>query len=115
MEDFISELEYFIALYYTKHEVPGYILVNKELNLELLSDMIGTKFETSIRGNKKKLLDMAYNNAKINLNNKFSIIEKDNIRTTLANKELSDLLGINIYRIDVLILIYLLILMDRVW
>lgn len=101
MEDYISELEYFIALYYTKHEIPKEILISNELNLNLLSEMIGTKFVTSKKGNKKKLLDMAYNNAKINLNNKFSIIEKDNTRTIDSNKELSKLLGINIYRIDV--------------
>ena len=101
MEDYISELEYFIALYYNKHEIPKEILINDNLNLELLSELIGTRFVTSIKGNKKKLLDMAYNNAKINLENKFSIIEKDNTRTIDANKELSDLLGINIYRIDV--------------
>ena len=101
MEDYISELEYYIALYYNKHEIPKVILVNNDINIELLSNMIDTKFETSTRGNKKKLLDMAYFNAKLNLENKLSILEKNSLRTSEANKELSKLLNTNIYRIDV--------------
>ena len=42
-----------------------HILINKDININLLSDIVNSKFETSIKGNKKKLLDMAYNNAKI--------------------------------------------------
>ena len=101
MEDYVSELEYYIALYYNKHEIPKRILINKDVNIDLLSDMINTKFETSIKGNKKKLLDMAYNNAKISLENKISELERKSITSSGANEELSKLLGINIYRIDV--------------
>jgi len=101
MEDYISELEYFIALYYNKHEIPKRILINNDINIELLSDIINTKFETSIKGNKKKLLDMAYNNAKISFDNKINELERKSITSNGANKELSKLLGINIYRIDV--------------
>lgn len=101
MEDYMSELEYYIALYYTKHEIPNEVLIPETINLELLNNMIDTKFIYAIKGNKKKLLDMAYKNAKLNLENKFSILEKESINSSGANKELSDLLGINIYRIDV--------------
>jgi len=101
MEDYLSELEYYIALYYNKHEIPKRILISNDINKDLLSDIINTKFETSIKGNKRKLLDMAYNNAKINLENKISELERKSITSSGANKELGELLGINIYRIDV--------------
>ena len=101
MEDYISELEYYIALYYNKHEIPKEVLVSNDINIELLNSMINTKFTTSLRGNKKKLLDMAYKNAKMNLENKLVLLEKESIRTNGANDELSRLLGINIYRIDI--------------
>ena len=101
MEDYISELEYFIALYYNKHEIPKEILINDNINIEILNNILNTKFITSKRGNKKKLLDMAYNNAKLNLKNKLTLLEKESISTNGANKDLSRLLGINIYRIDV--------------
>ena len=101
MEDYISELEYYIALYYNKHEVPKEVLISSDINKELLSSMINIKFVTSTRGNKKKLLDMAYKNAKLNLENKLTLLEKNSIRTNGANEDLSKLLGIKIYRIDV--------------
>ncbi len=101
MEDYMNELEYYIALFYNKHEIPKEVLINENINIELLSNMINTKFVTSKKGNKKKLLDMAYKNAKLNLENKLTILEKDSIRSDGANKELSKLLGINIYRIDI--------------
>ena len=101
MEDYISELEYYIALYYNKHEIPKEVLIPNDINIKLLNSMINTKFSTSIRGNKKKLLDMAYKNAKMNLENKLNLLEKESIRTNGANDELSKLLGINIYRIDI--------------
>ena len=101
MEDYISELEYFIVLYYNKHEIPKEILINDNINTEILNNILNTKFITSKKGNKKKLLDMAYNNAKLNLKNKLTLLEKESISTNGANKDLSRLLGINIYRIDV--------------
>ena len=101
MEDYMSELEYYIALYYNKHEIPKEVLISESVNIELLNSMIDTKFQYAIKGNKKKLLDMAYKNAKLNLENKFSLLEKESLNSSGANKELSELLGINIYRIDV--------------
>ena len=101
MEDYMNELEYYIALYYNKHEIPKEVIINDTLNLELLSSMIDTKFISVSKGNKKKLLDMAYKNAKLNLENKFAILEKESMNSSGANKELSELLNINIYRIDV--------------
>ena len=101
MEDYISELEYFIVLYYNKHEIPKEILINDNINIEILNNILNTKFITSKKGNKKKLLDMAYNNAKLNLKNKLTLLEKESISTNGANKDLSRLLGTNIYRIDV--------------
>ena len=101
MEDYISELEYYIVLFYNKHEIPKEILINEDVNINLLNDIIDTKFIISKRGSKKKLLDMAYKNAKMNLENKLTILENDSLRTSGSNQELSKLLGINVYRIDV--------------
>ena len=101
MEDYISEIEYYIALFYNKHELPKEVLINSEIDTELLSSMFNTKFVYSSRGVKKKLLDMAYKNAKLSLENELSTLESKSTRTSGANNELSKLLGINIYRIDI--------------
>ncbi|HBA37686.1 MAG TPA: excinuclease ABC subunit C [Firmicutes bacterium] len=102
MEDHIDEIEYFIGLYYAKNEVPNEIIINEELDREALEEVIGTKVLYAERGNKKKLLDLASTNAKISLENKFESIKKDETRTTLANEELKNLLGLDrLYRIDI--------------
>lgn len=102
MEDHIDEIEYFIGLYYAKNEVPNEIIVNEELDREVLEEAIGTKVLYAERGNKKKLLDLAATNAKISLENKFESIKKDETRTTLANEELKNILGLDrLYRIDI--------------
>ena len=101
MEDYISELEYYIALYYNKHEIPKEVLINSDIDTKLLSNMLNIKFVTSTKGNKKKLLDLSYKNAKLNLENKLAMLKSEALKTSGSNKELSKLLGTNIYRIDV--------------
>lgn len=101
MEDYISELEYYIALYYNKHEIPKEVLINSDIDTKLLSNMLNIKFVTSTKGNKKKLLDLSYKNAKLNLENKLTMLKSEALKTSGSNKELSKLLGTNIYRIDV--------------
>ena len=101
MEDYISELEYYLALYYNKHEIPKEVLINSDIDTKLLSNMLNIKFVTSTKGNKKKLLDLSYKNAKLNLENKLTMLKSEALKTSGSNKELSKLLGTNIYRIDV--------------
>ena len=101
MEDYISELEYYIVLYYNKHEIPKEVLINSDIDTKLLSNMLNIKFVTSTKGNKKKLLDLSYKNAKLNLENKLTMLKSEALKTSGSNKELSKLLGTNIYRIDV--------------
>ncbi len=102
INDDVSDTESFIAMFYEKHEIPNTILINPKLNDEILSNVLSTKFIKAIKGEKKKLLDMVMNNAKINLRNKFELIKKDENKTELANEELRKLLNLDILdRIDV--------------
>ena len=57
MEDYISELEYFIVLYYNKHEIPKEILINDNINIEILKGSINQNFKIDIYNNEKILLD----------------------------------------------------------
>ena len=95
-------LEYYIAKFYLKHEIPKEILVSKELNKEVLKSVVATNFITPEKGVKKGLLDMAEMNAKINYDNKFKLIKNEEERTSGANIELGKILGIkNLRRIDI--------------
>lgn len=99
--DEIEEINYYIMNFYERHEVPKEILVSSEVSTDLLNDLIKTNFVRPIKGVKKKLLDMAYVNAKIYLENEILKYEKEELRSVGANEELKSLLKMSeLRRID---------------
>lgn len=97
----IDDLDEYIMNFYIKHEIPKEILVLEDMNGELLESLLEVKFLTPTRGPKKKLLEMAVMNSKINLENELELIKKDEYVTEAANEELKDLLGLtSLHRID---------------
>ena len=100
--DILDEVEYFIAGFYMKNEIPKEILVPDDLNVENIKSVVKTNVIAPQKGTKKDLVKMAYDNAKLNLHNKFEEIVKDEKRTIVANEELAKILRMDsIYRIDV--------------
>ena len=100
--DPIDEIEYYIANFYTKNEIPKELLIPDTLSIENISKIIDTNIIVPQKGIKKKLLDMANYNAKMNLNNSLEEILKDELRTNKANEELAKLLNMDsLYRIDI--------------
>jgi len=98
----LDEVESYIAQFYARHEVPKEILIPEDLNITTLQGLVATSFVQPLKGVKKQLLQMAWDNAKLNLDNKFEEIQKDEARTVKANQELADILGLpEIRRIDV--------------
>ena len=100
-DEYLDEIEYYIALFYQKKEIPREIIIADELNEDNLSKVIETNFVKVSKGQKRKLLLMAKENATINLNNNFKRIEQKQEKSSGANDELAGLLGIGIKRIDV--------------
>lgn len=100
-DEYLDEIEYYIALFYQKKEIPREIIIADELNEDNLSKVIETNFVKVSKGQKRKLLLMAKENATINLNNNFKRIEQNQEKSSGANDELAELLGIGIKRIDV--------------
>ena len=97
----VDTVETYIATYYQKHEIPKEIIVANNLDIEILSDLLNAKVVTSVKGIKKKLLDMVKTNAKIALENKFETIIRDEKRTYGANEELKNILMLDkLDRID---------------
>lgn len=95
IDDLDDTLSYYVTSFYEKNEVPKEILVNDSFDVELISKAINTKVLVPQRGIKKKLVDMAYDNAKIILEEKFELILRDDKRTFIANEDLGKLVGIN--------------------
>lgn len=96
-----DEIETYIVNFYTRHEIPKEILMEERLNKEVLGSILNTKCLTPTRGPKKKLLNMASINAKINLENELELTLKSEEKTEQANEELRKILNLQILdRID---------------
>ncbi len=97
----VDDLDEYIMNFYSRHEIPKEILVLEDMNASLLESLLQVKFVVPTRGAKKKLLEMAVMNSKINLENELEMIKKDEYKTEQANKELQDVLGLSsLNRID---------------
>lgn len=97
----IDEIETYILNFYSRHEIPKEILMSQELNQEVIGTILKTKCIYPTRGPKKKLLDMAELNAKINLENELELTLKDEYKTEQANEDLKEILKLPVLdRID---------------
>lgn len=100
--DIEDEVEYYIAKFYSKNEIPKELLIPDSLSVENIESVVKTNVVVPQKGVKKDLINMAYDNARLNLKNKFEEIQKDEVRTSDANMELAKILGMDsIFRIDV--------------
>jgi excinuclease ABC subunit C len=72
------------------------ILVPDIADTNLLESYLNINVKIPLKGTKKNLVDMANDNAKVSLNEKFEMIKKDEAKTVLANNELKELLNLDI-------------------
>src|SRR5699024_11033852 len=76
------------------HPIPKSIFVPIGADTDLLKELLDTDVHTPFRGRKKELVELAMKNAKISLQEKFSLIERDEERTILAVERLGRILNI---------------------
>ncbi|MGZ0052616.1 excinuclease ABC subunit UvrC [Brevibacillus gelatini] len=98
-EDFMS---YVTQFYYDKQNaLPKEILLPEESEPELLSEWLGVKVLSPKRSKKRELVQMACENARIALQEKFALMSKDDARTIQAVHNLGHILGIGVpHRIE---------------
>lgn len=91
-----EEMLTFLGQFYekTNHFKPKEILIQDEIELSLAEELLEVKVLQPQRGQKKELVKLAVKNAKIALNEKFSLIEKDEERTIRAVENLGKMLGV---------------------
>ncbi|MFL6560891.1 MAG: excinuclease ABC subunit UvrC [Bacillus sp. (in: firmicutes)] len=91
-----EEILTFLGQFYSKtnHFKPKEVLIQDEVDLGLAEQLLEVKVLQPQRGQKRDLVKLAIKNAKIALNEKFSLIEKDEDRTIKAVENLGELLGI---------------------
>lgn len=76
------------------HLKPSQILVPIGTDVELLRELLDVHVYTPFRGQKKDLVTLAQKNAKIALEEKFALIERDEERTIMAVEQLGETLHI---------------------
>ncbi|GEN47449.1 excinuclease ABC subunit UvrC [Ligilactobacillus pobuzihii] len=91
-----NELASFVLQFYNQKNrlLPKEILVPKEMEHNVLSQILGIPVRTPQRGQKRDLLDMAQKNARLVLEEKFRLLELDDRKTVGAMNEITDALGL---------------------
>ena len=96
-----DELTSYIYSFYQKHEVPKEILVESNVNIDILNSLIGEHFINPVKGNKKSLLELSKENAKIALENNIERYKNDEKRVFEAHDNLRKILKMSsLFRID---------------
>ena len=90
----------YLANFYQRNEIPKEIIIPNSIDKDILNEAISNNFIYVEKGPKKKLLDLVYENAKINHSNNIKQNIRKVERTKGANDELSHLLGKSIHRIE---------------
>ncbi|MCL6453703.1 MAG: excinuclease ABC subunit UvrC [Alicyclobacillus sp.] len=90
-EDFLSYVEQF---YYQHADVPKEVLLPQGIDSGPLAGWLGTKVLHPQRGAKRQLVDLATENARLALEERFRLMERDQDRTLGAVAQLADILGI---------------------
>ena len=96
INDIKETLEYYISTFYSKSNIaPKEIIMPEIIDIDMMSSVLNTKVITVKRGPKKKLFDMAYNNAKEQYDKEIRLIYNNEKLTTDANEELRNLLHLD--------------------
>ena len=82
----------YLIQYYQSNPLPKQLLLPNIESLYSLKELFDCKVLFPIKGDKKKLIDLAIENSKINLKQKFDIISKDRNSFENAVNQLADLL-----------------------
>lgn len=91
-----EEFNRYIAKFYEKDIImPKEILGPSITDTELLENYLKLPVRIPLKGTKKNLVDMASDNAKVVLNEKFELIKRDEDRTSSANDELKKILNLD--------------------
>ena len=96
IEDKEEELTRYIIEFYEKNNIlPKEIIVPGEIDKDLLSEYLGVKVNSPTRGDIKKLIDLANDNSKILLDEKYETIKNEEDNRLKALNELKDLLKLD--------------------
>lgn len=91
-EDFLTYLGQFYQN--QQHLIPKEVLIPQEIDQEAVEALVPTKVHKPQRGEKKQLVNLATKNARVSLQQKFQLLEKNLEKTQGAIENIGRLLGI---------------------
>lgn len=91
-EDFLT----YVGQFYrdSKHFIPKEIFIPQDIDEELVKTVVDTKVIKPQRGEKKQLVNLAIKNARVSLQQKFDLLEKNIRKTHGAIENIGELLNI---------------------
>ena len=95
IDDVESVLTTYIANFYKNVLIPKEVLVPEIVSSDILSEYLSANIVIPQKGDKKKLIELACENAKIALKENFELIKRDEVKTSDANEELRKVLGLD--------------------
>lgn len=91
-----EELMTYISKFYDKHKIkPKEVIVPDIIDKEILTQAFDLNFFTPVKGKKRKMLNLAFENAKNYYHEQMTLILKDEEKTLGAVQELGSILNIN--------------------
>lgn len=95
IDDVGSVLTSYIANFYHNLVIPKEVLVPDIVSYDTLCEYLNADIKIPKKGDKKRLLELACENAKVALNENFELIKRDEEKTSDANESLRILLGLD--------------------
>ena len=95
IDDIENVLTTYISNFYRNILLPKEVLVPDGVDSELLSEYLSANIVIPQKGDKKRLIELASENAKIALKENFELIKRDEVKTSDANEELRKVLGLD--------------------
>ncbi len=98
-----EEFSKYLSEFYSKNvSMPYEVLVPDIINKDVFSEVFNIKFITPIKGDKKRILDLAYDNAKVYYEEEMAYIKRDDERLFNALEQLKNKLDIeSVDRIEI--------------
>ena len=92
LDDISEQLSNYIATFYDSGVIKPNLIIAPDLVDESIKSYLNVNIEKPVKGIKKKLVEMANENAEISLNEKYELIKRDEERSEGANDELRNIL-----------------------
>ena len=91
-----EEFSRYLSEFYNKNvSIAKEVLVPDIINKEVFEEVFNIKFMTPVKGEKKRILDLAYDNARIYYEEQMTYIKRDEDKITNALEELKDKLKLD--------------------